>query len=289
LTFSIGLPKRDFVILKLIFAVAEPMKYILHKVFILGMLVFSLGASAETMELEGIYQGKDLYVKNPFTDDGVGFCVYEVYVNGDLTRDEVNSSAFAVDFNIIGIEIGSPVKVTIKHKAGCAPLVLNPESIMPHSTFEIGEISVENNMLSWKATKESGALPYIVEQFRWNKWVKVGEVMGSGTKEAEAYEFKLTPYSGENRVRVKQVDYTGEPRYSDEVTYESSKSPVSFSPRKPETQITFSAVTRYEVFDKYGKLVKTGFDKSASVSDLKSGEKYYLNYDNSFGDTFVKK
>jgi hypothetical protein len=265
------------------------MKYFLHKIFVLCMIASSLGVSAETMELEGIYQGKDLYVKNPFTEDGVGFCVYEVYVNGDLTRDEVNSSAFAVDFNILGVEVGSTVVVTIKHKAGCKPLVLNPEAIMPHSTFEISQIGVENNTLTWKATNESGALPYIVEQFRWNKWVKAGEVMGSGTKDAETYEFQLTPYSGENRVRVKQLDYTGETRYSDEITYESSKSPVRFSPKKPETKINFSTATRYEIFDKYGKLVKTGYDNSVSVSDLKSGEKYYLNYDNSFGDTFVKK
>jgi hypothetical protein len=64
---------------------------------------------------------------------------------------------------------------------------------------------------------------------------------------------------------------------------------VTFSPEKPEKSITFSGDTRFEVFDKYGNLVRTGFGRSLDVSDLTSGEDYYLNYDNSFGSTFRKK
>ncbi len=32
-------------------------------------------ALAEVYVFTGVYQGKDLYVKNPFSPDGVGFCV----------------------------------------------------------------------------------------------------------------------------------------------------------------------------------------------------------------------
>lgn len=249
----------------------------------------ALEAFSEPMVLTGVYQGKDLYIKNPFAEDGVGFCVYEVYVNGELTRDEVNSSAFAIDFNVLGIEVGTDVEVTLHHKEGCNPLVLNPEAIKPHSTFEVATIEVKNNVLSWTATGESGPLPYIIEQFRWNKWVKAGEVMGDGKKESSAYKFELTPHSGENKVRVKQVDYTGKPRYSSSVTYTPGAPVVSFQPNKPSDEITFSSPTRYEVFDKYGNLVKTGFGKTVSVTNLERGEEYYLNYDNSFGETFKKK
>lgn len=249
----------------------------------------ALDAFSEPMILNGVYQGKDLYIKNPFADDGVGFCVYEVYVNGELTRDEVNSSAFAIDFNVLGIEVGADVEVILQHKEGCSPLVLNPESIKPHSTFEVSAIEVKNNVLSWTAEGESGALPYIIEQFRWNKWVKAGEVMGDGKKESAVYKFELTPYSGENKVRAKQVDYTGKPRYSKAVTYNPGVSVVTFEPKKVDSEITFSSSTRYEIFDKYGNLVKTGYGKTIDVSNLERGDDYYLNYDNSFGETFRKK
>lgn len=239
--------------------------------------------------LKGVYQGKDLYVKNPFGDDGVGFCVFEVYVNDELTRDEINSSAFAIDFSILGIEKGELVEIVLNHKDGCGPLILNPEAIKPHSTFEIKSIGVKNNILTWTSEKESGSLPFEVEQFRWNKWVKAGEVIGIGTPLEHEYSFKLNPYSGENKVRVKQIDYTGKPRYSEAVIYDSGVSTVTFSPERPENAITFSRDTRFEVFDKYGNLIRTGFGRSLDISDLTKGEEYYLNYDNTFGGTFKKK
>lgn len=263
-------------------------KFHLLLTFCLG-LTFTTATYAEALVLSGIYQGKDLYVKNPFSSDGVGFCVFEVYVNGDLTRDEVNSSAFAIDFNVLGIQIGSPIEIIINHKMNCAPLVLNPESIKPHSTFTVDEIDVNGNVLSWKAKNESGALPYIVEQFRWNKWVKAGEVQGSGKAAEKEYKFELTPYSGENKVRVKQVDYTLKPRYSSAVVYSPSVSKVTFEPKKVDSEIIFSSSTRYEIFDKFGNLIKTGFGKTVDVSTLEKGEDYYINYDSSFGETFRKK
>ncbi|HEY8404629.1 MAG TPA: hypothetical protein VIK71_08470, partial [Flavobacteriales bacterium] len=58
-------------------------------------LVLSFSAMAEVVIINGIYQGKDLYVKNPVTSSGIGFCIFEVLVNGNITSDEVNSPAFA--------------------------------------------------------------------------------------------------------------------------------------------------------------------------------------------------
>jgi hypothetical protein len=253
---------------------------------LLGVNSLSHGAS---MVLNGIYQGKDLYVKNPFSDDGVGFCVFEVQVNGEPTRDEINSSAFAIDFNVLGLKVGTKIEVIIKHKEGCAPLILNPEAIKPHSTFETKSITVDRNVLQWTTEKESGALPFIVEQYRWNKWVKAGEVMGEGSPEVNTYKFEVTPHSGENRVRVKQIDYTGKPRYSSQVTFNSKVGPVTFEPKKAGDDITFSAPTRYEIFDRFGNLVKTGFGKTVNVANLEKGAEFYINYDNSFGETFKKR
>ncbi len=258
-------------------------------IFLLALFGLSTAAQSSSLVLKGVYQGKDLYVKNPFGNDGVGFCVYEVYVNGELTRDEINSSAFAIDFSILGIEIGQSVDIVLNHKEGCGPLDLNSEAIKPHSTFEIKSIAVKSNSLIWTSDKESGSLPFEIEQFRWNKWVAAGAVKGIGSPQEHEYSFELNSYSGENKVRVKQVDYTGKPRYSDAVVYNPSISAVTYSPEKPEKTITFSRDTRFEVFDKYGNLVRMGFGRSLDISDLISGDEYYLNYDDSFGSTFRKK
>lgn len=269
-----------------------PMTFIRKHYFLTTALFFlcvSHVNASQSLVLNGIYQGKDLYVKNPFAADGVGFCVFEVVVNGEITGDEINSSAFAVDFNILGIEVGSEIEILIKHKEDCTPMVLNPEAIKPHSTYELKSIKVDRNILTWTTEKESGSLPFVVEQFRWNKWVKAGEVLGEGTSGSNTYKFELTPYTGENRVRVKQTDYTGKPRYSEQVVYTPRMRKVDFEPKKVADDIKFTAATRYEIFDKYGNLVKTGFGKTVNVSNLEKGEEYYLNYDSSFGETFKKK
>jgi capsular polysaccharide biosynthesis protein len=67
-------------------------------VLIIAALVLTINGFGQSMILlEGTYQGKNVYVQNPFASNGVGFCVYEVRVNDQITTDEIGSSAFEVD------------------------------------------------------------------------------------------------------------------------------------------------------------------------------------------------
>ena len=63
--------------------------------------------------------GKNIFVKNPFGGAGVGFCVFEVTVNGKLSPDEVNQSAFEIDFENHDLKLGDKVLINIKHKDDC--------------------------------------------------------------------------------------------------------------------------------------------------------------------------
>jgi hypothetical protein len=58
---------------------------------------FGLTSSAGVIVLEGNFQGKNLFIQNPFSEAGVGFCVFEVTVNDQIATDEINSSAFELD------------------------------------------------------------------------------------------------------------------------------------------------------------------------------------------------
>lgn len=255
-----------------------------------GGLIFSQGG---VILIDGNYQGKNLYVQNPFANGGVGFCVTEVYVNGNLTTDETQSSAFEVDFKPHKLNIGDKVEIKIKHKDDCRPKVLNPEVLKPKSTFEVVNMSISpDGLLKWSTKGESGKLTYIVEQFRWNKWVKVGEVDGVGTATTNNYEFKVAPHSGKNQFRVKQTDYSGQPRLSKAVDLTSTTCDVTFSPQKVSKEINFEctgkpAETMYEIYDQYGNIVKRGFGSKTDCSNLAKGG-YFLNYDNKMGE-FVKK
>ena len=258
------------------------------------MTSFAYSQGNETSIIhEGHYQGKNLYVQNPFSGSGVGFCVIAVYINGDVTTDQVNSSAFEIDFSNIDLKVGTPVTVKIRHKLDCQPKVLNPEVLRPRSTFEILniEVTVNDEILRWKTVNEQGKLTYIVEQYRWNKWVKVGEVdgVGIGNSKQHDYEFKITAHSGENKFRVKQVDYTGKPRFSQSATYtDPNLANISIANPKVKNNLEFSNETLYEIYDTYGNLVKKGFGQAIDIVNLKKGL-YYVNYDASTGDVINKK
>lgn len=267
----------------------------MKKTFVLVLSVYAFFGNAQegVLILEGNYQGKNLYVQNPFASSGVGFCVTEVLVNGNITTDETNSSAFEIDFKPHKLNIGDKVEVKIKHKSDCKPKVLNPEVLKPKSTFEVISMTLDKDgLLKFSTKSETGKLTFVIEQYRWNKWVKVGEVEGVGTPATNNYEFKLQLHSGKNTVRVRQTDYTGQPRVSKPVEVISDIPEVTFGPMKAKTDVQFMAndkpaETMYEIYDQYGNIVKKGYGNKIDVSNLPKGG-YFLNYDNKMGE-FVKK
>src|SRR5690606_21959851 len=134
-----------------------------HLILIVLLLVLAANLQAGVVVLEGVYQGKNLFVKNPYGGSGVGFCVYEVTINGKLSPDEVNQSAFEIDFSFQNIKLGEEVIVNIKHKDNCEIKVLNPEVLKPKSTFTAEKVSIDNNgLFRWTSTNESAQLDYIV-------------------------------------------------------------------------------------------------------------------------------
>lgn len=257
--------------------------------FLMLMTPLLVGAN---LSIQGTYQGKNIYVLNPENEDGFGFCTRKVTVNGDVLPTSTGSSAFEIDFSLFRIQIGDPVFIVIEHNESCKPKVLNPEVLLPRSTFKIADISVSNTgKLKWKTTNEKGKLPFIVEQYRWNKWVQVGEVEGNGGNGENTYEFQVIPHSGENIVRVVQIDHSGEKKASSEVKFTSNVAAVQKNPVKVKTTIQFTSngkpvETKYEIFDAYGNIIKKGFGTSVDCRNLLKGA-YYINYDNKI-EKFLK-
>ena len=177
-----------------------------------GLLLLLIGiasvtpANAEELVLRGTYQGENIYVRNPFAPSGVGFCAYEVTVNGMITTDEINSSAFEVDLSVYGFKIGDEVVVAIKYKDDCMPMILNNYALQVKKPAKFDSISVKGGVLKFSTSGETGSIPFLIEQFRWNKWVKVGEVRGKGKNQPNAYEVKVRMHSGANKFRVRQTD-----------------------------------------------------------------------------------
>jgi len=217
--------------------------------------------------------------------------VSEVLVNGNTTTDEINSSFFEIDLSVFNLKYGDIVNIVIKHREGCTPRILNKDVLTPTSTFEIKYISAnKDGFLTWATINEHGSLPFVIEQYRWNKWVRIGSVIGKGVAKLSKYNFNISYHSGKNKFRVKQIGSNKKPRYSSSVEYLLDIPELTFIPGNGNVatnRIFFSGETKFEIFDYYGKLIKTGEGQEIKVGKLKKG-KYFLNYDNKT-ETFIKK
>lgn len=253
------------------------------------------GTARADMSIEGHYQGRNLYVQSPESEDGFGYCISKVTVNGQPISSNIQTSAFQIDFTEFNINVGDPVLVVFEHEDDCRPKVINPEVILPKSTYIMEEIScTPDGHLTWTTTGESGKLPYIVEQYKWNKWIGVGEVNGAGKSTQNTYDFNVTPHSGNNKVRVVQKDNTGKKRVSQEVEFDCT-SIVEPEMRNIEGSKILEFIaegkrveTKFEIFDAYGNIAKKGYNSIIDYSNLKKGV-YYVNYDNKNDKIIVKE
>jgi hypothetical protein len=138
-------------------------------ILLLSALFISGLANSAVLVIEGKYQNKNVYVHNGLGVGGVGFCTKEIKVNGQITTDEINSSAFEIDLKAMKLKYGDNVVIEIIHNDGCLPKVLNMEDLKPKPTFEVVMMSITpTGLLKWTSKNEMGALPYIIEQFKWN-------------------------------------------------------------------------------------------------------------------------
>lgn len=180
------------------------------------------------------------------------------------------------------------VFIEIKYKEDCSPKVLNPGALKPHPTFETEKIKVDDDgVIKWTTTGEQGELPYYVQQYKWNKWVTIGEVRGNGTSGTNEYAFKAELVSGKNKFRVYQKGYDKMVKYSPEANIMSKTPKTTFTYDRKDEKVSFSNPTSYEVYDKYGQMTKKGYGEFIDVSNLRRDD-YYISYDSST-DSFKKK
>jgi len=252
-----------------------------------GMMLagFSQVAKAN-LSIEGHYQGKNLIVQSPESEDGFGYCISKVTVNGQVSSAGYQTSAFQIDLTEFDINIGDEVLVLLEHEDGCKPKLINPEVLLPKSTYILSDIScTADGILEWSTTGENGKLTYQIEQYKWNKWIVIGEVSGIGTSAENNYKFNVSPNSGENKVRVSQTDNTGKKRVSREVVFTCTTCPEP-EMEKTEEGIAFEnngkpVTTKYEIYDAYGNIVKKGMAELVKCGNLKKGV-YHVNYDNKY-------
>lgn len=261
--------------------------------FLIGMFFHTAVYSQDQLlSISGYYEGMNLFVSNPLKSDGYGYCINKVLVNGNVLPASIQTDHFEIDLQLFNLKKGDEVFVELDHGDGCSPRFVNPEVLLPFSTFEITNIYAnEYGKISWSTKNESGSLPFHVEQYKWGRWVEAAEVLGGGMKASNSYSIEIVPHSGYNKIRVAQVDNTGQRRTSKTIGFTSHVTRVTKTPAKVKDYVYFKSSgkrvkTKYEVYDAFGNLLKKGFDDVVDCKEILNGI-YFINFDNKT-EKFIK-
>lgn len=254
--------------------------------FSIAFLFIFVHCFSQEITIEGTYDGKNLYVNNPSV--GNGFCVTEVWVNGKKTRDELNSNSFEIDFSQMALEKGTNVNVRIFHRSGCKPVIINPQVLEEKFDFTIINAKINRKgFLVWDIKGNCGEGVFIIEQFRWKKWVKAGEIKSKDTSGFNSYTLEINPNTGQNSFRIKFRDDNAKETTTKEIKYTQPGKEIMIVTEKVKDRIAFTATTMYEIVDEAGNQIASGIEKYIDTSELPKG-KYFINYDNKT-ETFTKK
>ncbi len=253
----------------------------------MAILLCVTGVSAGTIKLSGTYQGKNIYVQNPFTGNLKDFCTDEVYVNDKLILKSPKSSAFEIDLSYLNLK--DAVTIKIIHKDDCLPKILNPQVIQTKSKFAFSSFNIDEDGIHWSTKGERSAGTFYVQQFVNNSWSTIKKVSGRG-KPSDSYNINSEHHSGKNTYRVRYLEEDGQTFYSKEVDFASSKIPVKFYPKRVTDFIYFEPAepVKYVIYDRYANVVKKGKAAKIDCTDLKGHEQYTIVFDNQTKD-FLKK
>jgi hypothetical protein len=246
--------------------------------------------------LEGNYLGENLYIQNPYAANGKSFCTKKVLVNGvEYPADSTLSSAYEIDLKRMNFKEGDSVRIEIFHSAGCKPKVINTQTHYHGKGEAVLNLRIEyDSILKWETVRERFNHLFLVQQYRWNKWINAEEAETGGvirnweevkgtakTKDTISYSVNIKKYlhSGKNQFRINSATLYKQ-NYSKTLAFqrpEGTKLKVEKNYKK--LAVEFPAETLYEIYDESGSVVKRGFGRSVYINKLPKG-KYFLNYDN---------
>lgn len=256
---------------------------------VLIYLIFNIfsdeSSHSQALIVNGNYQGKNLYVQNPFTGNMKDFCTDEVYLNEVKILDNIKSSAYEIDLS--KLNTNDPVNLKIVHKDDCKPKILNAQVIRTSNNFQFVSFNVDEREITWTTKGEKAGDRIFIEQFLYNNWIVIKEISAKGSASVNQYIQPSNNHSGLNKYRIKLVEKEGSSYYSKTIEHSSANPEVTFFPKRVANKIYLSRPVDYEIVDGYGNPLLKGRGKEIVCEALTEGV-YYLNIDNKT-EKFLKK
>lgn len=256
------------------------------RLFLVLFCLLHYSVFAGEIVLSGVYQGKNIYVQNPFSADKKNFCTDEVFINEVKKMENIKSSAFEIDLSYLAMN--DPVTIRIIYKEECMPKVLNSYVLRPSATFQFNAFDVTPSEINWTTTGEKNQFVYYIEQLVNNNWLVVTSIKAKGEKEAGIYNLPVSHKYKVNKYRIKAQDQDSHQiYYSKAVDFAVGAEPITFYPKSVINKITLSREANYKVLSAKGEVLREGKGTEIPLADLKTGV-YYLDIDKKT-EKFFKK
>jgi len=262
----------------------------MRKVMFSSFIMFSsliMFSATEKLSIMGFYNGENPIIVNPFYHER--FSIEKIEVNSKPWMGDVLSSTIELDLSNLNIKVGDFISLVIYYNNELPkPYVYNINSLQQLSSFNFINPNVDKKLkkVTWKVNNVHGQCYFEVEQYRWDRWVKIAEVKPSDSISYHTYAVEFSPYNGKNLLRIAYVTPFQTRIYSNYIKYTAKSLPVSIV-KITSTDIKFSSTTFYQIHNEEGKLVRQGTSDKVNIADLPNGQ-YFLSYDNQVAD-FKKK
>ena len=247
-----------------------------------------VSSSGET-NLAGVFQGKTLFVQNPFNRASMSFCIQEIRINDRKLDINYDLSALKIDFD--GYDLYTPIKIKVMHDTLCTPVIVNPEAVLFHTIFRFSTTQLSDSAFQWSTKGERGVGSFEVEKLRNGYWEDQEVFEAKGSYEGADYAHYPSLDEGANKYRVRynfpkgnRVEYL----YSQELELVYYPEKVDFTPKSAKTDLYFSRASHYEIYDQGNNLVLEGQGKEVDVRVLRRG-RYVIYFDGRFPGGFNKE
>lgn len=258
-------------------------------ILVMNSIVAQIAPKVET-NIAGVFQGKTLFIQNPFDKTDRKFCVDNIYINENYIDINYKLSAIKIDFE--GYDLYTPVKIRIVHKDSiCSPTIINPEAILFHTIFRFVAVSLTDSALVWITKGETGVGEFEIEKLMNGVWVDQEIRQGLGRYEGAEYTYFPNLEEGANKYRIKynfprgsRVKYL----FSWEVDFDHYPEPIEFTPKSAKTKVYLSRSTHYEIYDAGSTLVLEGQGTVIDVTVLRQGQ-YVIYFNGRDPGTFIKE
>lgn len=244
--------------------------------FVILFIGFTNSLIGQDSYFRGFYQGQNIFVRNPYMSQSTGFCIEQIYLNGELVARNPKVSAYEIDLQ--ELELDTRIVIRIVHSHNCQPELINPEVIQGDLKFSWLKVYVDENQIIWITTKESNDGFYIVEKDTQDGWFPLDTVKTKGGIFINQHSMELDHIKGDNLYRVQYHEPEMEVEYSDSFNFHSDRQEISHAVDEEKWIIEFTEEVSFLLYNSDSIIVRRGKDVSCDIRKLPKGE-YLIKYD----------